>query len=82
MAWSDNTSANLLSRLPLPETPAQVLEPGVTALLMEALDSSLDIAAHIKAGTANHSVFVQVHDMILQGMAIPSTRVQALIYKT
>ena len=47
-AGTENANADLLSRLPLPETPAQVPEPGETVLLMETLESALVTAAHIK----------------------------------
>ena len=52
----DNANADLLSRLPLPETPTIVPEPTETVLLMEALEASPTNAAHIKLLTAKDPV--------------------------
>ena len=67
----DNANADLLSRLPLPETPVSIPTPGETVLLMEALDSSVVTASHIKAWTARDPVLAKVKDMVLQGHTPP-----------
>ena len=66
-AGVDNANADLLSRLPLPETPTIVPEPTETVLLMEALEASPTTAAHIKSWTEKDPVLSRVKDMILHG---------------
>ena len=70
----ENDNADLLSRLPLPETPVSIPTPGETVLLMdpEALDSSVVTASHIKAWTARDPVLAKVKDMVLQGHIPPN----------
>ena len=75
-AGSENANADLLSRLPLPETPMQVPEVGETILLMEALQSSVVTAAHIRSWTARDPVLSQVCDMVLQGWK--QTKIQGI----
>ena len=47
----DQVSADLLSRLPLPEAPKEVLVPADMILLMEYLQDSPTTAAQIKSWT-------------------------------
>ncbi len=72
-AGSENANADLLSRLPLPETPAHMPEPGDTVLMMETPASSVVTAARIKAWTAKDPVLSQVTDMLLQGKTPPDS---------
>ena len=69
----DNGNADLLSRLPLPESPIKIPDPGETILLMEALDSSVNTASQIKTWTAKDLVLTKVKDMLLQGQRPPAT---------
>ena len=80
-AGLENANADLLSRLPLPETPARVPDPGETVLLMDILETSVVTAAQIKAWTAKDPVLSQVRDMILQGKA-PSDTEELQPYKS
>lgn len=68
-----NANADMLSRLPLPESPSTVPEPQETILLMEALDASVVTSAQIKAWTATDPVLGKVKDMILQGKEPPNS---------
>ena len=63
----------MLSRLPLPESPIKIPDPGETILLMEALDSSVITASQIKTWTAKDPVLAKVKDMLLQGQRPPVT---------
>lgn len=72
-AGSENANADLLSRLPLPETPTRVPEPGETVLLMEVLDSTLVTATRIKSWTEKDPILSQVKDMILHGWQLTTT---------
>lgn len=47
---SENANADRLSRLPLPESPSNVPEPGDTILLMDALQVTPVTAQHISFG--------------------------------
>ena len=47
----DRANADMLSRLPLPESPQDVPLPGETILLLEHLQSSPITANHIKKWT-------------------------------
>ena len=49
----DQTSADLLSRLPLPEFPKGTPKPKDTALLMECLQASPTTFANIKSWTSH-----------------------------
>jgi len=49
---SDHANADLLSRLPLPEAPAQVPLPGDTILLMDTLEGTPVTASHIRNWTS------------------------------
>ena len=69
----DNGNADLLSRLPLPESPIKIPDPGETILLMEALDSSVITASQINTWTAKDPVLAKVKDMLLQGQRPPAT---------
>ncbi len=69
----DNGNADLLSRLPLPECPTVIPDPGETLLLMEALESSIVTASQIKNWTATDPVLSKVKDLILQGKRPPNS---------
>ena len=69
----NNGNADLLSRLPLPESPIKIPDPGETILLMEALDSSVITASQIKTWTAKDPVLAKVKDMLLQGQRPPAS---------
>ena len=72
-AGLENTNAGLLSRLPLPETPLHVPEPGQTVLQMNTMDSSVVTAAHVKSWTAKDPVLALVQEAILQGKTIANS---------
>ena len=63
----DQTSADLLSRLPLPELPKETLTPGDTILLMECLQDSPTTSANIKSWTSRDPLLSKVRKMLLQG---------------
>ncbi len=56
----------LISRLPLPETPTHIPEPGEMVLLTDILDSSAVTAAQVKAWTTKDPILAQVREAILQ----------------
>ena len=62
-----HANADVLSRLPLPEAPANVPLPGEMILLMEAIDSSPITLTKIKAWTGRDPVLSKVRDLLLQG---------------
>ena len=62
-----NANADGLSRLPLPEEPAQVPVPGEAILLMEALDASPVMAGQMKSWTDRDPVLSKVRDLLLHG---------------
>ena len=63
----DQVSADLLSRLPLPEAPEKVPVPADTILLMEYLQASPTIATQIKTWTDRDLLLSRVRKMLLQG---------------
>ena len=63
----DNSNADVLSRLPLPDSPQSVPLPGETILLMDTLESSPVSATQIRTWTANDPVLSRVRNLILQG---------------
>ena len=64
---SQNANANVLSRLPLADSPSNVPLPEETVLLLENLQLSPITAAQIKIWTAHDPVLSQVQDLVLQG---------------
>ncbi len=63
----EHANADLLSRLPLPESPEEVPLPGETVLLMECLQSTPATAQHIKAWTNKDRVLARVRNLVLRG---------------
>ena len=63
----DQASADLLSRLPLPEAPKEVPVPADTILLMEYLQDSPITAAQIKSWTDRDPLLSRVRKMLLHG---------------
>ena len=59
--------ADLLSRLPLPDTITDPPLPGETILLMEELNTSSISTANIKTWTNQDPILSRVKQMILQG---------------
>ena len=72
----DQTNADLLSRLPLPEAPREVPVPADTILLMDYLQASPTTASQIKTWTDRDPVLSKLRKMLLQGWQ--STNDQAL----
>lgn len=66
-AGSQHSNADLLSRLPLPETPVKVPETSEMILLMNTLRDSVVTSKQIRNWTARDKVLARVHDMVLQG---------------
>ena len=60
-------NADGISRLPLPETPAQVPVPGETVMLIESLQTSPVNAQKIKTWTSQDPTLSRVRQLILQG---------------
>jgi len=60
-------NADLLSRLPLPDTTTEPPLPGKTVLLMEALNTSPISTANVKTWTNQDPILSRVKQMILQG---------------
>ena len=56
----DQTSADLLSRFPLPEFPKETPTPGDTILLMECLQALLTTSANIKLWTSRDPLLSKV----------------------
>jgi len=69
-AGLENNNADLLSHLPLPETPANIQEYGETVLLMGILNSSAVTATQVKFWTAKDPISSQVREAILQNNSI------------
>ena len=63
----DNSNADVLSRLPLPELPSSVPLPGETVFLMDTLQTSPVNATHIKKWTNDDPLLARVRDMIQKG---------------
>ena len=60
-------NADMLSRLPLSDTPTSVTVPGETILLMDMLNSLPVTAAQIKQGTDRDPVLSKVRTLLLTG---------------
>eukprot|EP00731_Ephydatia_muelleri_P001678 Em0001g1678a len=63
----DNANADMLSRLPLPECPADVPTPGETVLLMEILQSSPVSVEEIRTWTKEDPVLSKVKGLLING---------------
>ena len=63
----ENLNADVLSRLPLPESPDSVPLPGETIYLMDTLQGSSVNAAQIRTWTSKDPVLSKVQTMVLQG---------------
>ena len=63
----EHANADLLSRLPLPESPTQISPPGETILVMETLQTSPIKASQIKQWTDHDPVLAVVRDKLQQG---------------
>ena len=63
----DHTNADMLSRLPLPETPEVVPLPGETVLLLDMLNSLPVTAQQIRQWTNNDPVLSRVRNLLLRG---------------
>ena len=60
----EHANADLLSRLPLPESPTQISPPGETILVMETLQTSPIKASQIKQWTDHDPVLAVVRDKL------------------
>ena len=69
---SDHANADLLSRLPLPEAPAQVPVLGDTILLMDTLEGTPATASHIRNWTARDWVLSTVLQKVQKGWKGPT----------
>ena len=76
----DNSNADVLSRLPLPESLTSVPQPGKMILLMDTLHSSPVSATQIKTWTNNDPVLARVKNLVLQGW-VDMTDVQLKPYQ-
>ena len=63
----DNSNADVLSRLPLPESPSTVPLPEETVFLMDTLQASPVNATQIKNWTNTDPVLSHVRDLVLKG---------------
>ena len=63
----DHNNADMLSRLPLSETPEDVPLPGETVLLLDMLNSIPVTADQIKQWTNNDPVLSRVRNLLLKG---------------
>ena len=63
----EHGNADMLSRLPLPETPAKVPIPGETILLLDMLNSLPVTSEHIRQWTSKDPVLSKVKIMVQQG---------------
>ena len=63
----DNSNADALSRLPLPESPTSVPLPGETIFLMDTLETSPVNATQIRTWTSKDPVLSRVKELVLQG---------------
>ena len=63
----EHGNADMLSRLPLPETPAKVPIPGETILLLDMLNSLPVTSEHIRQWTSKDPVVSKVKFMVQQG---------------
>ena len=72
----DNSNADILSRLPLPDSLKSVSIPGETVLLMDLLETSIITAAQIKSWTNRDPVLSKVLTWMASGWP-PSTEAAA-----
>ena len=63
----DNANADSLSRLPLPDSPAQTPSPADIVLLMETLQSSPVTADNIRKWTDKDPLLSRVRTLVLEG---------------
>ena len=63
----DNSNADVLSRLPLPESPSSVPLPGETVFLLDTLQTSPVDATQIRTWTNSDPLLARVRDMVLKG---------------
>ncbi len=66
-AGKDNADADALSRLPLPECPAEVPLPGETILLHDTLRSTPVTAEEIRRWTDQDATLSRVRNLVLRG---------------
>ena len=66
-AGRDNQVADALSRLPLPDTPADVPLPGESVLLLQYLQESPIISAQVRVWTNKDSILSQVRNFVYNG---------------
>ena len=71
-----NSNADVLSHLPLPDSPKSVSIPGETVLLMDLLETSIITAAQIKSWTNRDPVLSKVLTWVASGWP-PSTEAAA-----
>ena len=64
---SQMVNADVLSRLPLPETPESVPIPGEIVLLMQNLENSPVTFNHLRQWTTKDPTLSKVHRLLLQG---------------
>ena len=70
---SQHGNADLLSRLPLPDSIGEESVPGETIMLMQALQTSPISASQIKTWTARDPLLSKVKEMLLSGWTTPAT---------
>ena len=63
----EHGNADMLSRLPLPETPGKVPVPGETILLLDMLNSLPVTSEHIRQWTSKDLVLSKVKIMVQRG---------------
>ena len=63
----EHGNADMLSQLPLPETPAKVPVPGETILLLDMLNSLPVTSEHIRQWTSKDPVLSKVKIMVQRG---------------
>ena len=63
----DNSNADMLSRLPLAESPTSVPLPRETIFLMDTLETSPVTACQIRTWTSKDLVLSRVKELVLQG---------------
>ena len=77
---SQNANADVLSRLPLTDSPSYVPLPEETVLLLETLQLSPITAAQIKTWTDHDPILSQVRELVLQGW-VTTTKTELLPYQ-
>jgi len=63
----ENSNADVLSRLPLPEIPDEVPLPGETILLLQTLDNTPVNSSQIRGWTNRDPVLSRVRNLVLHG---------------